>query len=112
MSVITLKQWAVRFLQSEDTASAREILGLGVLATQDTIDGSQIADKSIGLEKLNFNVSSAGYDTGDIMETTGTKTLSGGWVLLDGGTIGNKTSKLKKERLPILFRIRRCQSLS
>ncbi len=92
MSVITLKQWAVRFLQSEDTSSARETLGLGVLATQDTIDGSQIADKSIGLEKLNFNVSSAGYDTGDIMETTGTKTLSGGWVLLDGGTIGNKTS--------------------
>lgn len=92
MSVITLKQWAVRFLQSKDSEAARESLDLGSLATQDTIDGSQIADKSIGIEKLSFNVSSAGYDTGDVMETTGTKTLAGGWVLLDGGTIGNKTS--------------------
>ncbi len=92
MSVITMKQWAIQFLQSEDIATARTTLGLGALATQDTIDGSQIADKSIGIEKLNFNVSSAGYDTGDVMETMGTKKLSDGWVLMNGGTIGNKTS--------------------
>lgn len=92
MSVITLKQWAVQFLQSADSAAARTSLGLGSLAVQDTIDGSQIANKSIGIEKLNFDVSSAGYDTGDVMETMGTKYLSDGWVLMNGGTIGNKTS--------------------
>lgn len=92
MSVITLKQWAVQFLQSADSAAARKSLGLGALAVQDTIDGSQIANKSIGIEKLNFDVSSAGYDTGDVMETMGTKRLSDGWVLMNGGTIGNKTS--------------------
>ena len=92
MSVIPVNQWGIKFVQSSDAESAREVLGLGELATQDIVDGSQISNKSISLEKLNFDVSSAGYDTGDFMETTGTKKLEDGWVLLNGGTIGNKTS--------------------
>lgn len=92
MSVITVNQWGVRFVQSENAEAARETLGLGELATQDVIDGSQISDNSIGLEKLNFNVSSAGYDTGDFMETTADKKFEDGWLILNGGTIGNKTS--------------------
>lgn len=92
MSVIPVNQWGVKFVQSENAEAARETLGLGELATQDVIDGSQISDKSIGLEKLNFDVSSAGYDTGDFMETTADKKFEDGWLILNGGTIGNKTS--------------------
>lgn len=108
MSVIPVNQWGVTFIQSDSAETARETLGLGDLAIQDVVDGSQISDKSIGLEKLNFDVSSAGYDTGDLLETTGAKSFDDGWILLDGKTIGNETSNATaaaSEKCEALFKM-------
>ena len=46
----------------------------------------------MSIDKLDFNVSSAGYDTGDFIETTARKSLEDGWVQMLDGTIGDSQS--------------------
>lgn len=92
MSTIPMTSYSINFIQKKNISEVVEALGLGELATQDKLDGSQIIDGSIGIEKLNFEVSSAGYDTGDFLETLATKTIEDGWVLMNDGTIGDENS--------------------
>lgn len=81
---IPTEAWARNFVASADTASARSALGVGTIGTKDLITNSDIQDGTITVEKLNPNlhIDSAGYDLGDIMETTAIKRLEDGWCPL------------------------------
>lgn len=76
--------WARNFVASPTNAEARTALGVGEIGTKDIIGNSDIEDGAITLEKINPNVdiASAGYDLGDVMQTTGLKTLEDGWCPL------------------------------
>lgn len=92
MANLQMTSYSMNFVQKQNVSEVREALGLGELSVQDTVNGSQIDDGTITQDKLGFNVSSAGYDTGDFLETIATKTLDDGWVLMRDGTIGDSQS--------------------
>ena len=92
MANAPVTQYSLRFLSKQNSEEVVEELGLGELAKQDTIKGSQIEDGTLSIDKLNFNVSSAGYDTGDFIETVSKKNLSDGWIQMLDGTIGDSQS--------------------
>lgn len=83
-ATIPTQVWARNFVASDSPASARTALGIGTIGTKDVIQNEDIADNTITISKLNPNIhiDSAGYDLGDMMETTAVKTLEDGWCPL------------------------------
>lgn len=94
MGLLQLNSWSVEWLTQTSTADVVAKLGLGSLATKDQIVGADdIVDNTVTQDKLAFDVASAGYDTGDLMETVANKTIEDGWVkIVENGTIGDAQS--------------------
>lgn len=94
MGTIPVNSWSIQWLQQENVDVVVKNLGLGKLALRDEIVGNEdIKDNTITLDKLAFDVASAGYDTGDFLETFTTKSIDDGWVeLKDGAMIGDSQS--------------------
>lgn len=88
-----------RSLVNASASSLRTSLGLGNLATLDTITGNQISNGSIPLTKLNFTpiTQGEGYTVGDIKESYSGRTVNeakaDGFLILDSSKkIGDASS--------------------
>ena len=95
MSTLLLSSFSKSLLSASSAQEYRNLLGLGTLATKDTIDGSvDILDGSITEDKLAFTLVSTAdtYSTGDLKESFSTVS-EGGWLKhVEGGTIGDASS--------------------
>lgn len=90
MQSAPLSNFMMDILAETDDVGVRNALGLGTAATLDTpISGSNIADGSIGIDKIsNSFKQNLGFTTGDC-KLTYKRTADEGWILLDDGSIGN-----------------------
>ena len=96
MSTLLLSSFSKSLLSASSASQYRNLLGLGALATKNTIDGgsNDILNGSITEDKLAFSLVSTAdtYSTGDLKESFSTLTESGWLKHVDGGSIGDASS--------------------
>ena len=87
------------FLNLNTIVAMREFLGLGTISTLSLpLAGSNIQDKSIGLEKLMTSATGAiGFETGDVKLTLQINPKQG-WLRMDDGSIGNSLSNASNKQ--------------